>query len=246
MRRRPAEPVARVTKGYRRGMDFLPRLRRLVRRPASGYKVGLRRPTSLGRRDSVREDAVRVRLSEDPNDAKAFGALAEMVRRRAAEGGSDGDPLTAPQDEVEKQHAADLAVWSLAEELAGHPRAWYPLIELARLSIRDDHESALRRLATAAERDPSGHALLEGLAMLRDAGLPVEALGLGVGHWRVREQPVEIARQLVLAAIEADRPLDAKQHVAALDLHPDRAAVGALRAELEAAIARAEQHIPGT
>lgn len=227
-------------------MDFLPRLRRLVRRPASGYKVGLRRPTSLGRRESVREDAVRLRLSDDPNDSKAFRALAEMVRRRAAEGGPDDDPLTAPQDEHEKQRAADLAVWALAEELAGHPRAWYPLIELARLSIHDDHEGALRRLATAAERDPSGHALIEGLAMLRGAGMPVEALGLGVGHWRVKEQPVEIARQLVLAAIEADRPLDAKQHLAALELHPDHAAAAAARAELTAAVAQAEQRIPGT
>ena len=146
----------------------------------------------------------------------------------------------------EKQRAADLAVWALAEELAGHPRAWYPLIELARLSIHDDHEGALRRLATAAERDPSGHALLEGLAVLRDAGLPVEALGLGVGHWRVKEQPVGIARQLVLAAIEADRPLEAKHHLAALDLHPDRAAAARLRPELEAAVAHAEQQIAGT
>lgn len=200
----------------------------------------------MHRRDSVREDAVRVKLSEDPNDAQAFRALAEMVRRRAAETGPDDDPLTAPQDEVEKQRAADLAVWSLAEELAGHPRAWYPLIELARLSIHDDHEGALRRLGTAAERDPSGQALLEGIAVLRDAGMPVEALGLGVGHWRVKEQPAEIARQLVIAAIEADRPLDAKQHLAALDLHPDKAAAARLRPELEALIARAEQAIPGT
>ncbi len=227
-------------------MALLPRLRRLVRRPASGYKVGLRRPTSLGRGDSAREDAVRVKLSEDPNDPRAFRTLAEMVRRRAAEVGPDGDPLSAPQDEVEKQRAADLAVWALAEELAGHPRAWYPLIELARLSIHDDHEGALRRLGTAAERDPSGHALVEGLVVLRDAGLPVEALGLGVGHWRVKDQPVEVARQLVLAALEAERPLDAKQHLAALDLHPDRAAAAAVRAEFAAAVARAEQHIPGT
>lgn len=188
---------------------------------------------------------MRVKLSEDPNDAKAFGALAEMVRRRAAEGPPD-DPLAAPHDEHEKQRAADLAVWALAEELAGHPRAWYPLVELARLSIRDDHEGALRRLATAAERDPSGHALIEGLAMLREAGLPVEALNLGVGHWRVKEQPVEVARQLVLAALEADRPLDAKQHLAALDLHPDQAAVAAARRGLEPLVAQAEQRIPGT
>jgi len=227
-------------------MDFFPRLRRLVRRPASAYRVGLRRPTSIRRRDSTREDAVRIKLSEDPNNPTAFSALAEIVRRRAAEMGPDGDPLTAPQDEIEKQRAADLAVWALAEELAGHPRAWYPLIELARLSIHDDHEGALRRLSTAAERDPSGHGLLEGLAVLRDAGMPVEALGLGVGHWRVKDQPVEIARQLVLAAIEADRPLEAKQHINALDLHSDQAAVARLRPELEAAVAHAEQHIAGT
>jgi hypothetical protein len=227
-------------------MDFLPRLRRLVRRPASGNKVGLRRPTSMHRRDSVREDAVRVKLSEDPNDAAAFGVLAEMVRRRAAEMGPDGDPLSAPEDETARQRAADLAVWALAEELAGHPRAWYPLIELARLSIHDDREGALRRLGTAAERDPSGHALLEGMVVLRDAGMPGEALGLGVGHWRVKEQPVEIARHMVHAAIEADRPLDAKQHLAALDLHPDRAAVARLRGELDGLIASAEQSIPGT
>ena len=187
-----------------------------------------------------------MKLSEDPNDPKSFGALAEIVRRRAAEVGPDGDPLTAPQDEMAKQRAADLAVWALAEELAGHPRAWYPLIELARLSIHDDHEGALRRLNTAAERDPAGDALLEGLLVLRHAGMPGEALGLGVGHWRVREQPVEIARHLVLAAIEADRPLEAKQHLAALDRHVDQAAAERLRIELEAVVAQAEQSIPGT
>lgn len=185
-------------------------------------------------------------LTEDPNDVRAFRALAEIVRRRAAEVGPDGDPLTAPQDDVEKQRAADLAVWALAEELAGHPRAWYPLIELARLSVHDDHEGALRRLTTAAERDPDGHALVEGLAMLRESGLPVEALGLGVGHWRVREHTPEVARHLVLAAIEADRPLEARHHLRALDMHPDHAAAARLRTELEQVVAEAEQRIPGT
>lgn len=185
-------------------------------------------------------------LTENPNDARAFRTLAEIVRRRAAEVGADGDPLTAPQDEVEKQRAADLAVWALAEELAGHPRAWYPLIELARLSVHDDHEGALRRLTTAAERDPEGEALVEGLAMLRESGLPVDALGLGVGHWRVREHTPEVARHLVHAAIEADRPLEAKHHLQSLDLHPDHAAAARLRTELAPVVAEAEQRIAGT
>ncbi|MCU1431859.1 MAG: hypothetical protein JWP95_964 [Actinotalea sp.] len=185
-------------------------------------------------------------LNDDPNDVRAFQALAEIVRRRAAEVGPDGDPLTAPQDDVERQKAADLAVWALAEELAGHPRAWHPLVELARLSVHDDREGTLRRLGTAAERDHSGRALVEGLAVLRDAGLPVEALGLGVGHWRVKEQTPEIARHLVLAALEADRPMEAKHHLQALDLHPDKDAVARLRAELQPAVAHAQQHVSGT
>ncbi|MBX9243326.1 hypothetical protein ICW40_00700 [Actinotalea ferrariae] len=227
-------------------MAFLPRLRRLMRRPVSASRVGVRRPTSTTRRDTIHEDAVRAMLSEDPNDARAFQALAEIVRRRAAEVGPDDDPLTAPQDDVERQKAADLAVWALAEELAGHPRAWHPLIELARLSLHEDHEGAIRRLNTAAERDPSGVALVECLAVLREAGQPVEALNLGVGHWRVKEHTPEVARQLVLAAIEADRPLDANQHLAALDLHPDKAAVARLRPDLDRIVAQSQQQTPGT
>ena len=137
-------------------------------------------------------------------------------------------------------------MWSLGEELAGNPRAWYPLIEVARLSVRDDHEGTLRRLTTAAERDPSGAALLEALALLREAGMPVDALNLGVGHWRPREHRPEVARELVRAAIEADRPLEAKQYVATLDLYPDQSAVAGLRAELSHVIAQAQQSIPGT
>lgn len=226
-------------------MVLLPRLRRLLRRPVSASKVGVRRPTSARRRDTIHEDSVRALLHEDPNDVRAFQALAEIVRRRAAEMGPDGDPLTAPQDEVEKQKAADLAVWALAEELAGNPRAWYPLVELARLSVHDDHEGMMRRLQTAAERDPSGHALVEGMVVLREAGMPVEALGLGVGHWRVKEHTPEVGRLLVLAALEADRPLEAKHHLAALDMHPDAAAVGAIKAELGPRVEQAQEHTPG-
>ncbi len=229
-------------------MALLPRLRQLMRRQTSASRVGARRPTSTARRgDTLHEDALRSMLSDDPNNVRAFKALAEIVRRRAAGTAPDGDPLTAsPQDETERQRAADLAVWALGEELAGNPRAWYPLIEVARLSARDDHEGTLRRLTTAAERDPHGDALVEALALLRAAGQPVEALGLGVGHWKPREMNPEVARHLVHAAIEAGRPLDAKQYIASLDLYPDQVEVAGLRDELIHVLAQAEQSIPGT
>jgi len=169
-------------------------------------------------------------LTEDPNDVEAFPLLAEIVRRRAGEGHVGGD----------QQRAADDAVWALAEELAHNPRAWYPLIELARLSVHEDRDAALRRLATASERDPSGRGLATGLAMLREAHLPSDALGLGVGHWRPREHDLEAGRHLVLAAIEAGRIGDARRHLDALSLHPDEGRVAALRAELESLILRLE------
>lgn len=174
-------------------------------------------------------------LREDPNDVRAFARLAEIVRRNAGE-----DPPVGDQ-----QRAADDAVWALAEELAHSGRAWYPLIELARLSVHDDREAALRRLATAAERDPTGRALATGLQMLRDAGLPDEALGLGVGHWRPREHDVEAGRQLVEAAVEAGRKADARRHLDALMLHPDVGRVEQLRAELERRITEAEHSRTG-
>ncbi len=227
--------------GYRLGMGLIQRLRHLLRGPVSASTVGLRRPSAAHHGDTIHEDAVRATLHENPNDARAFSALAEIVRRHAAETAGDGDPLTADVDEAATRRAADLAVWALAEELAGHPRAWYPLIELARLSVDDDREGAMRRLATATERDPSGAALAEGLVVLREAGLPVEALGLGVGHWRVKEHEPAVGRHLALAALEADRPAEARHHLDALRLHPDHAAVDAIRAEVEPAIERAER-----
>lgn len=184
-------------------------------------------------------------LADDPNNERAFRALAEIVRRRAAESFDERDPLAAPADEKERQQAEDLAVWALAEEFAGNPRGWYPLVELARLSVRDDHDATLRRLVTAADRDPSGRALAAGLELLRDAEMPVEALGLGVGHWRVKEHDPEVARHLVNAALEAGRPIEAKQYLAALDQRDDAAELAELRAELTQAIAESEHTVPG-
>lgn len=218
----------------------MPRLRQLLRRQRSTSRVGARRPTETRRYgDTVQEDALRAMLQDDPNDAEAFDALAELVRRRAVEPSTE-DPLTAPEEDTDRQRNADLAVWSLAEELAGHPRAWRPLLELGRLSVAEDPEGASRRFATAAERDRTGGALAESLQILRDAGMPIEAIGLGIGHWRVREQTPEVGRQLVLAALEADRVFEARQHLATLADHPDTAAVAAMRPELVAALEAAE------
>jgi hypothetical protein len=177
--------------------------------------------------DSAEENRLWGALREDPNDVHAFAALAELVRRRAAQGHPVHD----------RAKAADDAVWSLAEELAHSPRAWFPLVELARLSVHDDRETALRRLATAAERDASGDALATGLLMLRDAGLPGDALNLGVGHWRPREHDLEAGRQLVEAAVEAGRVGEARRHLEALGQHPDAGRAAEVMAELERLIA---------
>jgi hypothetical protein len=178
--------------------------------------------------DRTEEEALRVRLAEDPNDVAAFDRLAKIVRSRAAEGHDAGYP----------QREADDAVWALAEEVAHSPRAWYPLIQLARLSIDDDREVALRRVATGADRDPTGVALSQGLAMLREAGHAVDALNLGVGHWRPREHVVEAGQQLIEAAIESDRHGEARRHLDAMAAHPDQKGVERLRRELEGRIPR--------
>jgi len=171
-------------------------------------------------------------LADDPNNVPAFRALAELVRRHAASQAGDGDPLSAAPDSPDHKRAADLAVWALGEELAGNPRAWYPLVEVARLSLKDDHDGAMRRLGTAAERDPDGHALAEGIAMLRQVGKPGDALNLGVGHWHVREHSVDVGRELVRAALDAGRPAEARMHLDALNAHPDKAAVHQVQTEL--------------
>jgi hypothetical protein len=173
------------------------------------------------------EALLRQRLHKNPNDIEGFTQLADSVRRRAAVGHVGRD----------RQGSLD-AVWALAEELAHDPRAWYPLIELARLSILDDRAAALRRLATAADRDRSGQALVTALDMLRESRMPNAALGLGVAYWRPDAHDLEAGRHLVLAAIEAGRITDARRHLQALSAHPDQGGVATLRAQLDCLIAQ--------
>lgn len=181
--------------------------------------------------ESVDEERLHELLREDPNDERRFDEMAAVVRRRAAEGHAAGDPV----------QAEEIAVWALAEELAHDQRAWYPLVELARLSLEDDREAALRRLGVAAERDPSGSALAHGLRLLRDAGDPDGALALGMGHWRPTEHPLEAGRAMVSAAVDANRLAEARRHLDALAEHPDATAVAPMRRDLERAISAAER-----
>lgn len=194
-------------------MALFARLRSLFSRSVPERRVGTRQATTAARsEDEPREKVLRHVLVEDPNNHEAFRELAELVRRRA-EGEEPVDPLIAEHEPVERHVTAEVAIWALAEELAGNPRAWFPLIELGRLSLADDHEGAMRRFAAACERETTGRALVEGVRTLREAGLPGDALGLGVGHWSPQEDVPEAGRQIVLAALDADRPLDARRHL---------------------------------
>lgn len=231
-------------------MSLLPKLRQLMRKTTSASTVGTRRPTSSARPgDRPHEDALRAMLTDDPNNERAFRALVEIVRQRAASTGHQDDPLSAEQADQsyqdERRRQGDLAVWALAEELAGNARAWYPLIELARLSIDEDFEGAMRRLATAAERDSSGDGLAAAIVMLRESGHATEASGLGVGHWRPREHTVEAGRQLILAAIDAGRVGEAKHHLESLALAEDQDAVRRVSDELRTKIALSESGVGG-
>jgi hypothetical protein len=220
-------------------MSFLDRLRRRVttvtrpRSPLPERRTGPR----VRQVETGTEGALRERLSADPNDAAAFAELAEIVRRHAAEGHGPG----APSQDTPQARAsgADDAVWALAEELAHNPRAWFPLVELARLSVADDFDGAIRRLSIASDRDPTGQALLEGLLVLRQAGLNDAALSLGTGHWRPSEHMPEVGREMVLAALAAGRLGEAKRHRAALLENPDTPRTSVLAADLERQISKA-------
>ncbi|MGO1592430.1 MAG: hypothetical protein ACTHW1_05780 [Ancrocorticia sp.] len=163
--------------------------------------------------DSRAQRAVdlRQRLSDDPNDVTAFEELAQIVRD-AEEGREMSDPLTADVTGTITV-SADLAMWALAEEIGASPDAWYPLVELARLSVDSDREAALRRLTVAADRETSGRALAAGIRVLREAGLPSAALGLGLGRWRPDEQEFEAGEQIVRAALEAGRVDEARNYL---------------------------------
>ncbi len=216
-------------------MGLLDRVKHRIRSKVAVVAAPVeRRRTSQHPAAGSDESVLRARLADDPNDHVAFAELAEVVRAHAAEG---------HEGESRPRAAAD-AEWALAEELAHNSRAWYPLIQLARLSVDDDLEGAQRRLGIAVERDPSGRALTEALSMLRRAGKLDAALALGVGHWRPREHVPEAGREIVQIAVQAGRIGEAKRHLAALEAHPDTKTVGTMHIDLDEMIVSRETTTP--
>ncbi|PID53177.1 MAG: hypothetical protein CSA58_06215 [Micrococcales bacterium] len=195
------------------------------------------------------EDELRAQLEKDPNDQEAFDQLVRLIRRRAAEDQklteaahyTGSEPGLVAAVEIDPHQVGQDAVWAVAEELAGSQRAWYPLIELARLSINEDREAAMRRLGTAADRDDTGRALAEGMTMLRGLGMSGEALSLGTGHWRPREHDLRVGREMVEASLEADRIPEAKRHLEAISAHSYTEGVTRLTDEMAKRIANAEK-----
>ncbi|WP_135850023.1 hypothetical protein [Serinibacter arcticus] len=191
-------------------MSWLRRLGERESRPAPAERVLTHRESSPA------EHELRDELAQDPNDEAAFDALVEIVRERADEG-THVDPLTAAPD---TRVAQDHAVWALAEELAGKPSAWLPLIVLARLSLAADHEAAMRRLNLACERETSGLALTHAVAMLRDADAPTEAIAFGVAHWELASRDAEAAGEIIQAALETGRTEEARRLLDSLETAP--------------------------
>ncbi|MDO5727368.1 MAG: hypothetical protein Q4Q03_05545 [Bowdeniella nasicola] len=173
-------------------------------------------PVEAGLRQA--ETTLRKRLAENPNDQQAFATLARLVSL-GAHYDEIPDPLTADELPAGERERINTALWALADEFVGNSRAWYPLIQLARLSLDEDRESAVRRLKTAVQREESGQALFESLQMLRRANLPGEAVQLGVGAWDPANHIADAGRQLVRAACEAHRPDEARRLLAALRKH---------------------------
>ncbi|MCF2706367.1 hypothetical protein I6E29_03690 [Arcanobacterium haemolyticum] len=171
-------------------MAFLDILRQLLKHEDTAARL------------EARAGELRGALQNNPNDVGAFDELAQLVRD-AGESAQPADPLTA--DTADITVSADLALWSLAEEIGASPDAWYPLVELARLSVENDREGALRRLGVAADRDNSGAALAAGIRVLREADLANDALSFGTGRWVPGDHSFAAGEEIVRAAIEAGK-----------------------------------------
>ena len=163
--------------------------------------------------DESQATELRDKLATDPNDREAFDALAALIYEAYEEREVD-DPLT---DNASAPADPELVLWALAEEIGSDSRAWYPLIQLAKLTIAQDLESAVRHLETAVARDDTGQALAEAIGLLRSKEHYEAALQLGLGKWNPQEHPTAVAGELIQSAIAAGKIDEARSYLEMLD-----------------------------
>lgn len=194
-------------------MAKMPRIRDLHERPPSdsALTVGQRRESPHTHNiNVVQEDALRALLADDPNNANAFKALVDVVARNCSfETSENQDPLHGNQHDDADAQNRRVSLWALAEEYSGHPKAWRPLVELARLSIELEPSEALRRLQAAVARDASGEALAEAVKLYVEKDRAAEAYNLAIGQWKAREHVPEAGVAIVRAAVLSEKQLEA-------------------------------------
>lgn len=168
---------------------------------------------------------LRARLADDPNDVVAFDELVRIAQS-AEEEQPPADPLRADTTATGSVPvSADLAIWALAEELSGNTSSWYPQIQLARLSVKSDTQGAIKKLNVAADRNPSGEVLAKCVKILRDAGMPDQALSLGLAHWAPGKQDAVAGWAIIDAALDAERVQEAKTYMRELEPYVSRSEI---------------------
>ncbi|MFY9262832.1 MAG: hypothetical protein GX483_07095 [Actinomycetaceae bacterium] len=153
---------------------------------------------------------LREHLAHDPNDQVAFAELADLVRDLGATD-TPADPLTADAQSSAEDNAR-LVLWSLAEELASDSRAWNPLIQLAKLTLGDDLESAVRYLTTAVTREDTGLALASAIKILRLAGYTDAAVQFGLGKWNANTHISQVGEEMIATALARGKVARARKY----------------------------------
>lgn len=243
-------------------MAIMPKIQKMLQRPQSALPVGRRRETEHTQNPhALQEDALRAMLMDDPNNERAFLALVDLVADNAVHGDEHQefdnpglDPLFADPEEIH-QHVAHtnaelveerrlVAMWALAEEYAGHPKGWYPMIQLARLSLETNVEDGLRRLNAGISRDDTGQALARSIELLRDSNMWQEAYSLGAGHWRARDHHPIAGVAVVRAALDCGKVLEAHAHLIELQNHYDAEQINELDPTLVKEVEQAVAEVP--
>lgn len=216
---------------YHQSMPTSPENNSVSPHPSPGLTVGRRRQLEhSGDPRFLEEDALRALLMDDPNNEEAFLALVDLVAENSAHQGAQeqgeesdpgADPLAAHQERQGTQESKDdedqerrlVAMWALAEEFAGHPRGWYPMILMARLSLATNAEDSLRRLNAGISRDDTGQALARSIDLLRNSERAQEAYALGAGHWRSRDHHPVAGVAVIRAALDCGKTHEARGHL---------------------------------